>query len=236
MNVHERIKIFADGASLTKVPELVDRYQVKGFTTNPTLMAKEGIRDYQSFATEFLKTARGMPVSFEVFADDLVEMERQAHILAGWGETVYVKIPITNTLGISTAPLIQRLAEFGCKVNVTAVFTPAQIDGLLRCFSQGVPAVVSIFAGRIADAGIDPTPIMRHALDRFRDQTNVEILWASCREIFNIVNAADAGCHIITVPIAMLDKLSQLGKPLEEFSLDTVKMFRNDAVSSGFML
>lgn len=236
MELLHNIKIFADGAVIRQVPELIATYDIRGFTTNPTLMAKEGIRDYRTFAKELLSVVGGRPVSFEVFADDLDEMRRQALTLAGWGENVYVKIPITNTRQESTAELVKALSSAGVKLNVTAVFTPQQIVGLARCFDSGTPAVVSIFAGRIADAGIDPASIIRCALEQFHAQRHVEVLWASCREIFNVVSAATVGCHIVTVPIGMLDKLSSLGKDLAEFSLDTVKMFRADALASGLSL
>ncbi len=236
MEIHRQIKVFADGAVIRQVPELIERHNVRGFTTNPTLMAKEGIRDYQSFAKELLAVVGGRPVSFEVFADDLDEMHRQARVLAGWGENVYVKIPITNTRRESTAELVKSLSSSGVKVNVTAVFTPEQIAGLAGAFDSGTPAVVSVFAGRIADAGIAPETIVRGALEQFAAQEHVEVLWASVREIYNVVAAAAVGCHIVTVPIAMLDKLGSLGKDLSDFSLETVKMFRNDALSSGFNL
>ena len=236
MDALRKIKIFADGASIRQIPELIAKYNIQGFTTNPTLMAKEGIRDYHAFAKELLAMVGGRPVSFEVFADDFEEMRRQAMTLADWGENVYVKIPITNTRQESTAALVKSLSASGVKLNVTAVFTPQQIAGLARCFDTGTPAVVSVFAGRIADAGIDPASIVRGALEQFKAQPHVEVLWASCREIFNVVNAADVGCHIVTVPISMLEKLSSFGKDLAEFSLETVKMFRADALASGLSL
>jgi transaldolase len=236
MNLLRNIKIFADGAVTRQVPELIEKFAISGFTTNPTLMAKEGIRDYRAFAKELLAVVGGRPVSFEVFADDVEDMRRQALTLADWGENVYVKIPITNTRRESTAELVKSLSHAGVKLNVTAVFTPEQIAGLARCFDDGTPAVVSIFAGRIADAGIDPSSIIRGALSQFQSQPHVEVLWASVREIYNVVHAADVGCHIVTVPINMLDKLRSLGKDLAEFSLDTVKMFRADALASGLSL
>jgi transaldolase len=236
MDLLRNIKIFADGASTRQIPELISKYRVHGFTTNPTLMAKEGIRDYTAFAKELLALVGGRPVSFEVFADDLDEMHRQAMTLAGWGDNVYVKIPITNTRREPTAELVKSLSQAGVKLNVTAVFTPQQIAGLARAFDSGTPAVVSVFAGRIADAGIDPASILREALQQFAGQQHVEVLWASVREIFNVVSAAEVGCHIVTVPIAMLEKLGSLGKDLDEFSLDTVKMFRADALASGLSL
>ncbi len=236
MDLLRNIKVFADGAVIRQIPELIEKYNIRGFTTNPTLMAKEGIRDYRAFAKALLAEVGGRPVSFEVFADDFEEMRRQALTLADWGDNVYVKIPITNTRQESTAQLVKSLSSAGVKLNVTAVFTPPQITGLAHCFDSGTPAVVSIFAGRIADAGIDPASIVVSALEQFKPQSNVEVLWASCREVFNVVNAANIGCHIVTVPIAMLDKLHSLGKDLAEFSLETVKMFRADALASGLSL
>ena len=230
------IKIFADGAVLEDVPRMLGNKLIKGFTTNPTLMAKAGVKDYEGFAKKFLAAANGMPVSLEVFADDLPNMTRQARILAGWGDNVFVKIPITTTTGATTREAIAQLSKEGVKLNVTAVFTKPQIDGLLPCFTDGVPAIVSIFAGRIADAGVDPQPTVRYCVEAFKSKPAVETLWASCREIFSVVRAAEVGCHVITVPNDMLKKLEMFGKDLGEISLDTVKMFYNDATSSGFQL
>lgn len=231
-----KIKIFADGAVLADVAELIDKAGVKGFTTNPTLMNKVGIRDYEGFAKKMLTEVRGMPVSLEVFADELPEMERQAKILASWGENVFVKVPVTNTASVPTLPIVTSLSKAGVKLNVTAVFTPEQIDAVVEALTPGVPAIVSVFAGRIADTGRDPCPIMAHALKTCARKPGVEVLWASCREIYNVVQAAEVGCHIVTVPNDMLKKMGMIGKDLTELSLDTVKMFRNDAVASGFKL
>lgn len=230
------IKIFADGAVLDDVPRLLAGGKVKGFTTNPTLMAKAGVKDYERFARRFLEAAGARPVSLEVFADDVPNMIRQARILASWGDNVYVKVPVTNTAGETTADAVSRLARDGVKLNVTAVFTRPQIDGLLPLFDAKTPAIISIFAGRIADAGVDPQPTVRYAVERVRDRPNLEILWASCREIYSVVLAAQVGCHIITVPNDMLSKLGGLGRDLTDVSLDTVKMFYTDAKSSGFQL
>lgn len=230
------IKVFADGALLKDVPDLIERYHVKGFTTNPTLMAKAGVKDYEHFARNMLEAAHGLPVSLEVFANDFAEMKRQALKLAGLGENVYVKVPVTNTLGQSSRGLVVSLAESGVKLNVTAVFTKGQIDFISPSFVQGVPAILSIFAGRIADTGVDPTPIILHALSQVRDRPDVEVLWASCREIYNVVVAAQLGCHIVTVPNDMLAKLALLGKDLTEMSLETVRMFRRDALESSYNL
>lgn len=231
-----KIKIFADGAVLEDIPQLLEKAGVRGFTTNPTLMNKVGITDYEGFARKMLGEVRGLPVSLEVFADELSEMERQAKILADWGQNVFVKVPVTNTASVPTLPIITSLSKAGVKLNVTAVFTPKQIDAIVEALTPGVPAIVSVFAGRIADTGVDPCPIMEHALKAAAKRPEIEVLWASCREIYNVVQAAQVGCHIVTVPNDMLKKIGMIGKDLTELSLDTVKMFRNDAVSSGFKL
>jgi len=230
------IKIFADGAVLEDVPKLVASRRLQGFTTNPTLMAKAGVTDYEDFAKKFLDAAHGLPVSLEVFADDVPNMIRQARILASWGENVFVKIPVTNTKRESTREAIAQLAKDGVKINVTAVFTHEQIDALLPLFPPQVPAIISVFAGRIADAGVDPRTHVRYGVERARERTNVEILWASCREIYNVKQAIEVGCHIITVPNDMLKRLDGFGRSLDDVSLDTVKMFYNDAKASGFEL
>lgn len=235
MNV-PNIKIFADGAVLEDVARLRSSGAISGFTTNPTLMAKAGVSDFEVFAKRFLDAAHGLPVSLEVFADDLPTMVRQARKLASWGDNVFVKIPVTNTAGVSTREAISELASDGVQLNVTAVLTVRQIDDVLPMFAPGVPAIVSVFAGRIADAGIDPVPTIRHAVEHPGRLPNVEVLWASCREIFNTVRGAEVGCHIITVPNDMLKKLEMFGRDLAEISLDTVKMFYDDARSSGFEL
>lgn len=230
------IQIFADGAVIEEVRPLIERYAVKGFTTNPTLMAKAGVRDYEGFARKLLDAVGGLPVSLEVFADDMAEMERQAKKLASWGDNVFVKIPITNTRRESTNDLVRTLARSGVKLNVTAILTTDQVDRLVPCLAPDVPAIISVFAGRISDTGVDAVPIVRHAIDAARARPHAQVLWASCREIYNVVQAANAGCHIVTVPNDLLKKLDGLGKDLGDLSLDTVKMFRNDALSSGFVL
>jgi transaldolase len=230
------IKIFGDGAVLEDVPKLIERYQVQGFTTNPTLMAKAGIKHYEGFAKKMLDVVHGLPVSLEVFADELPEMERQAKKLASWGDNVYVKVPITNTKRVPTYSIIRTLSEHGVKLNVTAVFTEKQIDGIVENLQKDAPAVISVFAGRIADVGQDPAPIIRHAKKAAKNHPHVEVLWASCREIYNVVMAANCGTDIITVPNDMLEKLFRFGKDLGDVSLETVEMFRNDAVKSGFQL
>jgi transaldolase len=230
------IQIYADGAVLEEVQPLIDRYQVKGFTTNPTLMAKAGIRDYEGFAKKILAAVGGRSLSLEVFADEMGEMERQALKLASWGDNVFVKIPITNTRRESTNELVRALSKAGVKLNVTAILTTEQVDKLVPCLAEGVPAIISVFAGRISDTGVDAVPIVKHAVEVARARPKAEVLWASCREIYNVVQAAGAGAHIVTVPNDMLKKLDGLGKDLGDLSLDTVKMFRNDALASGFEL
>ncbi len=231
-----KLKIFVDGADIESSRKMIDIYNVKGFTTNPTLMRKAGITDYEGFAREFVLYVNPLPVSLEVFADDSIEMERQAKTINSWGNNVYVKIPITNTGGISTSGLIKELNSEGIKINTTAVFTREQIDGLENCFDTDVPAIVSVFSGRIADAGVDPISNTSYAVDKFKEKPNVEILWASTREIYNVVQAINAGAHIITIPYSLLPKLKDLGKNLTDFSRETVQMFRDDALKSGYTL
>jgi transaldolase len=226
------IKIYADGSDPEEMVSVIDT--VSGFTTNPTLMRKAGIVDYEAFARKVLRLIPNHPISFEVFADEIPEMERQAKRLASYGENVYVKIPITNTKGVSTGALISRLLSQGIKVNVTAVFTIGQIAEVCEHLYYSTPAILSIFAGRIADTGIDPKRTVKQALELV--PSNVEVLWASCREVYNIYEAEAVGCHIVTVPNNLIKKLSLFGKSLEEFSVETVKMFYDDAQSSGFTL
>jgi transaldolase len=231
-----RIAIYADGA---KAEDMVRQYRdgtVKGFTTNPTLMAKAGVRDYQAFAKSLLKEIRDLPISFEVFADEFEEMERQAKLIGTWGSNVYIKIPITNTKSESALPLIRRLFDAGLKLNITAIFTDEQIDGLAKILKPKDDAIVSIFAGRIADAGVDPVPIMARAVKVYKDFPKAQILWASPREVLNVYQAEECGCHIITVTDDILKKLPLKGKSLKEFSLETVKMFYADATKAGFDL
>lgn len=236
MTAMPNIKIYADGAVLEDVPKLLASKRIQGFTTNPTLMAKAGVTDYEGFAKKFLAAASGLPVSLEVFADDPANMVRQAKILAGWGDNVFVKIPVTNTARAATYEVIGELAKSGVKLNVTAVFTHAQVDALVPLFQKGTPAIISVFAGRIADSGQDPAPYVKYAVDAAKHLPDVDVLWASCREIYSVVKAAEVGCQIITVPNDMMKKLDGFGKDLADISLDTVKMFFNDAKSSGFQL
>ncbi|HYO84084.1 MAG TPA: transaldolase [Bryobacteraceae bacterium] len=230
------VRIFADGADRSRMIELAAHPLVKGFTTNPTLMKQAGVTDYEEFARDVLAAIPDRPFSFEVFSDDFAEMYDQACQIASWGDNVYVKIPVTNTLGESSCELIQKLTKSGVKVNVTAILTSAQVQAAVDALRGGAPAYISVFAGRIADAGRDPLPIMRAALDTMRANPQLELIWASPREVLNIVQADEIGCHIITVTSDLLKKLPTVGKDLAQFSLDTVRMFRNDAVAAGFRL
>lgn len=231
-----RIAIYADGADVRDMIAARDGGIVKGFTTNPTLMRKCGVADYAAFAKEALAATGDMPISFEVFADDFEEMERQAKLIATWGDSVYVKIPVTNTKGESAVPLIRRLADAGVKLNVTAILTLDQVRAVVDALNPDVPAIVSVFAGRIADTGRDPVPLMREAAEICATKPKAELLWASPRELLNIFQAEECGCRIITVTSDILKKLSMVGKSLDELSLDTVKMFYNDASAAGFRL
>jgi transaldolase len=231
-----KVKIFADGADLRAILELYRNPLISGFTTNPTLMRKAGVSDYEAFAREILRTVKDRPISFEVFSDELAEMEAQALKLASWGSNVYVKIPVTNTRGESAAPLVARLARQGVKLNVTALLTLPQVEAMAQSLKGGPPSIISVFAGRIADTGVDPVPVMREALARIAPYPNIELIWASPREVLNVVQADAIGCHIITVTPDILAKLPMLGKDLGELSLDTVKMFHRDAAAAGFRL
>jgi transaldolase len=230
------VKIFADGADLDGILALAQDERIAGFTTNPTLMWKAGLTDYQDFAQRLLERITTHPISFEVFADDADEMRRQAQLIASWGDNVYVKIPVTTTTGESMAPLVRELSESGVKVNVTALFTTAQVELITAAVKDGAPSYISVFAGRIADAGVDPLPIMARAIDLMVEAPRSELIWASPREILNIVQADQIGCHIITVTHELLAKVSSIGKDLDQFSLETVQMFHRDAVSAGFTL
>jgi len=231
-----RVKIFADGASLAEMTAWARRPEIRGFTTNPTLMRQAGVRDYETFARDVLRAIPDRPISFEVFSDDFDEMERQARRIAGWGENVYVKIPITNTQAQPSKALIYRLSHSGVKVNVTAVLSLRQVQEAADALSGGAPSNVSVFAGRIADTGRDPVPLMREALAIVGGIDSIEVIWASPREALNVYQANEVGCHIITATGAILEKLGLGGKDLDEFSLDTVRMFRNDAVKAGYDL
>lgn len=231
------IKIFADGAAPEGIVDLYRKPFIKGFTTNPTLLRKVGISNYEGFARSILATVTDKPISFEVFSDEFSEMRRQALKIRDWQENVYVKIPITNTRAQSAIDLIRELAGEGVKVNVTAILTRQQVDAVAQALNREVPAVVSVFAGRIADTGVDPMPLMKEALNLTAALPKAELLWASVREVLNIFQAAACRCHIVTVPHEILTKAMKLGgMGLEELSLDTVLMFHRDAVEAGFEL
>ena len=231
------VKIFADGADLKGIVNLYQQPYIDGLTTNPTLMRKAGVTDYESFARDALKEVKSKPISFEVFSDDFPEMRRQALKMHKWQENVYVKIPVTNTSGESSVPVIERLADEGVKVNVTALLTPRQVKAVTAALNPDVPAVISVFAGRIADTGVDPLPIMKESLEIVAALPKAELLWASVREVLNVFQAAACDCDIVTVPHDILKKLVSLGgKDLDELSLDTVRMFHQDAVAAGFKL
>jgi transaldolase len=233
----DAIKIFADGASVTSMLEAARDPRIAGFTTNPTLMRKAGVADYRAFAREVLAGIRDKPISFEVFADDTAGMRRQAREIAAWGANVYVKVPVTNTRGAPSTDLIKELAADGVKLNVTALCTLDQVRAVARALAGGAPSVISVFAGRIADTGRDPIPLMREALGICRAaDRRIQLLWASPRELLNIVQAAEMGCDIITVTPDLLAKLALYGKDLGTFSLETVQMFYRDAQAAGYKL
>lgn len=231
-----KIKIYADGADLKGIADLSRNPIISGFTTNPTLMRKSGVDEYESFAREVLGFVSELPISFEVFSDEFDEMRMQAKTIASWGDNVYVKIPVTNTRGESAAPLIRDLSADGLKLNVTAVLSLAQVRDVVDALEATSQAIVSVFAGRIADAGRDPVPIMASARQMVEVERGIELLWASPREVLNLVQAADTGCHIITMTQDLLAKIPGLGRDLEEVSLATVRMFHDDARSAGYTL
>lgn len=230
------IHIFADGANLDQMREAARLPFIRGFTTNPTLMRKAGIPDYAAFARAVLAAIPDRPVSFEVFADDFPTMERQAHILAAWGSNVFVKIPISNTAGASAAPLLRRLSQAGVQLNVTAITTLEQVAAVAEALRDGPSAIVSVFAGRVADTGLDPVPLMSAARALLAPSPQLRLLWASPRELLNLVQAEAAGCHIITMTPELLAKLPWLGRDLNQVSLDTVKMFYDDATRAAYRL
>jgi transaldolase len=229
-------RIFADGADIDSILALANDPRIAGFTTNPTLMHKAGLTDYAEFARGVLEQVDKHPISFEVFADDVEDIRRQARLIASWGENVYVKIPVTTTAGEPLTSLTRELSQEGVKVNVTALFTPAQVESVTEAVKEGAPSYISVFAGRIADAGVDPLPIMASSLEIIAGAPRSELIWASPREILNLVQADQIGCHIITVTHDLLKKLDGLGKKLEQFSLETVRMFHGDARAAGFSL
>jgi len=230
------VKIFADGADKARILELSQNPIIQGFTTNPTLMRKAGIEDYESFAKEILPYTGGRPISFEVFSDEFDDMYRQALRIAEWGSNVNVKIPITNTRGESTEPVLERLAAKGVKINVTAILTCEQVRRAAACLAGGAPSYISVFAGRVADTGRDPVPLMETCVKMLRHASNLELIWASPREVLNVFQASDIGCHIITVTPDILSKLTSAGRDLNEYSLETVRMFHRDAMAAGFSL
>jgi len=230
------IKLFADGADVSGIRAMYAKSWIKGFTTNPTLMRKAGIADYKAFALEVLTVVPDRPVSFEVFADEFEEMERQAMEIATWGSNVNVKIPVSNTKRRFSGPLIRRLSSAGVKLNITAVMTLEQVRDIVDCLIGDAPAIISVFAGRIADTGVDPVPVMKDALKLLQSRPKAELLWASPRELLNIVQANDIGCHIITATNDILNKLQLLGKDHSQYSLETVEMFFKDATAAGYTI
>lgn len=231
-----KVKLFADGAEKAGMIEMYNNPRISGFTTNPTLMKKAGVIEYVTFAKDILTIIKDKPISFEVFSDEFDEMEKQALEITSWGENVYVKIPITNTRGESSANLVENLSEKGVQLNVTAILTVEQVKSVLPGLLKGKSSYVSIFAGRIADSGIDPIPIMSKVVELLKSSPHIELIWASPRELLNVVQANSIGCHIITATNDILKKFPLLGKNLTEFSLDTVKMFYNDAKTAGYTI
>ncbi len=231
-----KVQIYADGADIKHILSLASNPLIKGFTTNPSLMRAAGVTDYEQFARDLLSQVTTHPISFEVFADDLTEMEQQARVIASWGKNVYVKIPVTNTKGESTAGLISRLSNAGIALNITAILTLDQVREVAEALSATTPSVVSIFAGRIADTGVDPIPLMLEAKQILSNKPKAEVLWASTRELLNIFHAEQAKSDIVTVPHSMLQKLDLIGKNLQTYSLETVQMFYKDATASAYSI
>jgi transaldolase len=229
-----KVKLFADGADLASMLDMYRYPVIRGFTTNPTLMRKAGIVNYAGFARQVLNAIPDRPVSFEVFADDLGAMESQARVIASWGANVNVKVPVTTTTGLSTGPIIRRLSAEGVALNVTAIMTVEQVEAVADALVPQAKAIVSVFAGRVADTGVDPVPHMRACLAALKDRPGAELLWASPRELLNVFQADEAGCHIITATTDLLAKLKLVGKDLTAYSRETVQMFFDDAVASGF--
>ena len=231
-----KVKLFADGANLAGIKEMYANPIIQGFTTNPTLMRKVGIHDYKAFALQVLDAIPDRPISFEVFADEFEEMERQAHEIASWGKNVNVKIPVTNTKRQFSGPLIARLSSAGVSLNVTALTTLDQVRAVTECLAADVPSIISVFAGRIADTGRDPVPLMAQAVQIMRSKPRAELIWASPRELLNIIQANAVGCHIITATNDILKKLSLVDKDLDDYSLETVQMFYQDAAAAGYKI
>jgi transaldolase len=231
-----KIKLFLDGAELAAMRAMAAKPMIQGFTTNPTLMRKAGVADYAAFAREALQVVEGKPISFEVFSDDFATMEREARVIASWGGRTYVKIPVTNTKGESSAKLIKKLSAEGIALNVTAILTLDQVREVGAALSPATPSIVSVFAGRIADTGVDPVPVMSEAVEILAQRPKAELLWASPRELLNVFQADECGCHIITATADILGKLAIIGKNLQEYSLETVSMFYKDAKAAGYRL
>jgi transaldolase len=231
-----RIKIFADGADIADITRLSADPVIKGFTTNPTLMRKAEVTDYREFSKKILSIVTDRPVSFEVFSDDFTEMEQQALEISSWGDNVFVKIPVSNTLGEFSGPLVQRLSSQGVQVNVTAMMTVKQVEAVAACLSKDSSSFVSVFAGRIADTGRDPLPIMEKAVQILEGLPKAGLIWASPRELLNVFQADSIGCHVITSTSDVLAKLATVGKDLDTYSLETVQMFRRDAVEAGYSI
>ena len=230
------IKIFSDGANKDIMLKMSKDPLISGLTTNPSLMKKSGINDYKKFSLEILSEIKNLPISLEVFSDDLYEMEKQATEISSWGDNVYVKIPITNTKGESTSDLINNLSNKGIKLNVTAIMTIEQVEKIIPSMVNCKSGYISVFAGRIADTGIDPLPIMKKIIEKVKNYDNLEVIWASSRELYNIIQAEQIGCHIITITSDIFNKIPMIGKNLNELSLDTVKTFYKDAYESGFKI
>ena len=231
-----KVKIFSDGADKEDMLDMASKTFIRGLTTNPTLMKKAGIKDYEAFAKDILSTIKEKPISFEVFSDDFDEMEKQAMKITSWADNVYVKIPVTNTKKESSKELIKRLVEKKVKLNITAIMTLDQVKTVLSVLDNKVPSIISVFAGRIADTGKDPIPLMKECLTEMKINPKSELLWASPRELLNIIQADQIGCHIITVTKDVIKKLKLANYDLEDYSLDTVKMFYKDAVEAGFKI
>ncbi|MFO0953587.1 MAG: transaldolase [Isosphaeraceae bacterium] len=231
-----RVKLFADGAELGVIARMASDPLIQGFTTNPTLMRRAGVHDYRAFALDVLFVVPDRPVSFEVFSDDFQEMERQALEIASWGKNVFVKIPVTNTRREFSGPLVRRLAREGVQVNVTALTTVEQVERVAECLEDGVDSFVSLFAGRVADTGRDPVPVVRRAVEVLAARPDSRLIWASPRELLNVFQADEAGCHVITATTDILAKLALVGRDLDDYSLETVKMFRQDALAAGYTI
>jgi transaldolase len=230
------VKLYADGADLDGILQMAQKPWISGFTTNPTLIRKAGVTDYGGFARQVLAIVPDRPVSFEVFADEFGEMEAQAREIASWGPNVFVKVPVTNTKGVFTGPLLEKLSGDGVQLNVTAVFSLDQVRAVVDSLSADTAAIVSVFAGRIADTGRDPVPLMREAVEILKAKPKAELLWASPRELLNVIQADECGCHIITATNDVLAKLALLGKDLDQFSRETVEMFYEDAAAAGYTI